>query len=136
MNVYVPSLLTRAFWWLSDRIRPTGLVYRSEAMTANSAMPNGLARPDKAISINAEAMISNANIGNVLQSTLKSVSNLSLPMIATARIVELGKNILALPMIAVSSDLTHGVVTFGEDPVILKIHNIEPVLYIRGAKTT
>jgi hypothetical protein len=28
------------------------------------------------------------------------------------------------------------VVTFGEDPVILKIHNIEPVLYIRGAKTT
>ena len=136
MNVYVPNLLTRAFWWLSDRIRPTGLVYRSEAMTANSAMPNGLARPDKAISINAEAMISNANIGNVLQSTLKSVSNLSLPMIATARIVELGKNILALPMIAVSSDLTHGVVTFGEDPVILKIHNIEPVLYIRGAKTT
>jgi hypothetical protein len=105
-------------------------------MTANSAMPNGLARPDKAISINAEAMISNANIGNVLQSTLRSVSNLSLPMIATARIVELGKNILALPMIAVSSDLTHGVVTFGEDPIILKIHNIEPVLYIRGAKTT
>jgi hypothetical protein len=136
MNVYVPNLLTRAFWWLSDRIRPTGLVYRSEAMTANSAMPNGLARPDKAISINAEAMISNANIGNVFQSTLKSVSNLSLPMIATARIVELGKNILALPMIAVSSDLTHGVVTFGEDPIILKIHNIEPVLYIRGAKTT
>jgi hypothetical protein len=136
MNVYVPSLLTRAFWWLSDRIRPTGLVYRSEAMTVNATMPNGLARPDKAVSVNAAAMISNATIGNVLQSTLKSVSILVLPLTATATIVQLGKNILASPMIAVSSVLNHGVITFGEDPIILKIYNIEPILYIRGAKTT
>ncbi|CAB4149487.1 Concanavalin A-like lectin/glucanases superfamily [uncultured Caudovirales phage] len=134
MNVYVPNMLTRGFWWLSDRIRYTGLVYRSEAMTATIKMPLALARPDKAAVINASSMIANANIGNIQGLALNSTNILVLPMTANGIMVVLGKNVFAPVYTVVADMMRPSVITFAAEPIILTVSTYQPTLYLRGDK--
>jgi hypothetical protein len=134
MNVYVPTMITRGFWWLSTRTRLTGLVYRSEAMTATVTLKQGYAVVDKDVSINSEAMVSNARITSVESSTYRVVNFISTPLTAIAIMTVEGKNITASPFIANSLLANANAVTFGIEPIILKLEHTDPVLYIRGDK--
>jgi hypothetical protein len=134
MNVYVPTMITRGFWWLSTRTRLTGLVYRSEAMTATVTLKQGTAVVDKNASINSEPMVSNAIITNIASSTLRVINFIATPLTASAIMTVEGKNITASPFIASSLLPNANAVTFGLEPIILKLEHTDPVLYIRGDK--
>jgi hypothetical protein len=79
-------------------------------------------------------MISNALITNVQSSTYRVVSFVSTPMTATGIMTVEGKNITASPFIANSLLANANAVTFGIEPIILKLEHTDPVLYIRGDK--
>jgi len=134
MNVYVPNLLTRALWWLSDKVRPTGLVNRAQAMTASVAPRLAVAIVDKDASIAAQSMISVALFSSPVTGTLSSVSIPTLPMYASADIVALGKRVFADSMTSAGILVEPGLFTFALEEIVLKIENVEPVLYIRGDK--
>lgn len=140
MNVFVPNLFTRAFWWLSERERPTGLVQRPEKATATVTMPNALAIVDKQININAPVMLANAsapgNVTGTITIISSSISITTLPLTATATIVELGKRIFASPMTVTALAVQPGIFTYSLEEIILTIADTEAIVYIRGDKVT
>jgi len=140
MNVYVPSLFTRAFWWLSERERPTGLVQRPEKATASATMSNAVAVVDRIINVNALPMIAVANIGQNISGTItvtdKSITINTLPLTANATIVEIGKRVFANPMNATTLAVDPGIFTYALEEVVLTIANTEAVVYLRGDKIT
>jgi hypothetical protein len=133
-NIYVPNLLTRAFWWISDKVRPTGLVNRVQAMTATVAPALGKAVVDKDITINVQSMLVNAVFSAPLTGTITSTSIPVLPLLASADIVQLGKRIFADKMTATAVLNNPGIFTFALEEVILKIEDKEAILYLRGDK--
>jgi hypothetical protein len=140
MNVYVPGLITRGLWWLSQRERPTGLVNRPAVSTASATMPNALPVVDKIINVNAGAMIANAilpaNVTGTSNPTQLGVSLTTLPLTASATIVELGKRVLAEPMTCTSLMEDPGIFTYSLEEVILTVHDTEAVVYLRRDKIT
>ena len=134
MNIFVPNMITRGFWWLSTRTRLSGLVYRSEAMTATVTLKQGYSIVDKNASINAEAMLSNAIIKDILNSASRTVNYISTPFIASAYMTVEGKNILALKSTASAIMPEPSATTFGLEPIILRVEHVNPVLYIKGDK--
>lgn len=140
MNVYVPNLFSRAFWWLSERERPTGLVQRPQGASASAFMPEAVAIVDKEINENALPMIASANIGQNISGTVeitdKSVTITTLPLTANADIVELGKRIFADSMNATTLAVDPGIFTYALEEVVLTIANTEAVVYLRGDKIT
>lgn len=140
MNIFVPTLLTRGFWWLSERERPTGLVQRPEKATASATMPNALAVVDKETNIKAEVMLANAtspsNVTGTITIISSSISIVTLPLIASATIVQLGERVFADPMNATALIIEPGLFTYSLEEVILTIANTEAIVYVRGDKIT
>lgn len=140
MNIFVPNLFTRAFWWLSDRLRPTGLVQRPQAAAASATMPSATPVVDKIINVNAPAMIANAiipaNITGTSNPTTLSVSLTTLPLTANALMVTFGKTIKPDVFIATGLTADPGIFTYSLEEVILTIANTEAILYVRGDKIT
>ena len=134
MNIFVPNLLTRAFWWISDKIRPTGLVNRAQVMTATVAPALARAIVDKDININVQSMVVNAVFSAPLTGTITDTSIPVLPLLASADIVQLGKRVFADKMTATVLLKDPGIFTFALEEVILKIENKEAILYLRGDK--
>jgi hypothetical protein len=133
MNVFAPNLLTRAFWWLSDRIRYTGLVYRSQAMTATISSPIAEAIPDHDNNINALLMISNASSPNPFGYD-GDINVNAFPMYGDVFMPVLGKNVNANVFICQATMPDADVFTYGTDPILFKLEYFEPILYLRGDK--
>ena len=140
INVYVPNLITRGLWWLSERERPTGLVNRPAAMTATIGMPAAIPVVDKIISINAAPMISNArladNITGSITITTKSITLPALPMIATATVIPFGKNIIASVFSGSALVPEPSIFTYLLEEVILTVAHTDAIVYIKGDKIT
>jgi hypothetical protein len=140
INVYVPNLITRGLWWLSERERPTGLVNRPAAMTATIGMPAAIPVVDKIISINAAPMISNAiladNITGSITITTKSITLPALPMTATAAVIPFGKNIIASVFSGSALVPEPSIFTYLLEEVILTVAHTDAIVYIKGDKIT
>lgn len=140
MNIFVPTLFTRAFWWLSDRLRPTGLVQRPQAATTSATMPSATPVVDKIINVNASAMIANAiipaNITGTSNPTTFSVSLTTLPLTASALMVTFGKTVKPDVFTAAALITESGIFTYSLEEVILTIADTEAVVYVRGDKIT
>lgn len=134
MNVYVPNLLTRGFWWLSDRIRVNGLVVRTTPMDASSSFVNANAVPDKDTTISSQSMVSSATLPNPSNYTFDESRIVVIPMYASAELVKPGKEIIATPMLAVGQLKNPGFATTGEEEVVLIIDNKIAEVYIREDK--
>ena len=95
-------------------------------------MPQPLVEADHPNTVIAGAMIASATI-NETQFKSASRNNISLPMTASATIVGLGgKNILA----GTGANATAGIVsayaiTQGPEQVIMYLHHVDPILYLR-----
>jgi hypothetical protein len=137
-NVYVPNLLTRGMLWLSDRIRPSGLVLRAESMSASTRFQPANPVVDKDVNINSSAMLSNANIGSNITGTITreiiSITLTTLPLTSSAFMPALGKQILPDEFLSNARMVMPGVFAYSLEEVVLKIENNEAVLYIKGDK--
>jgi hypothetical protein len=132
MTLDVPSMLTRGFWWVSNKEEPEGTVVRVLAMTASATSGQAIAVPDKIISENAEAMIANARITETFGYTPNSINNLSLPMQASALMNDKVFRVNAEPMrVAAAMTQLNRALTSSVDEVIVYIMHEDPILYLR-----
>lgn len=132
LQVTVPSMLTRGFRWLSDRIVDEGLVIRVEPMTAIATeMPNAVAVADKDRTVYATSMVANARIVHAPGYALADVSNTTLPLTATARFGDFVKNIAADLFTATANIVQPRISGIEEDEIVVYINHVDPILYLR-----
>ncbi len=132
ITVHVPSMLTRGFWWVSNKETPDGTLVGVVSMNASATFASAQATPDKIIEVNAQAMIANARITETFGYTPNSINNLSLPMEASAKINDKVFRIDAAPML-VSALMPQNarVLTSSVDEVIVYIMYEDATLYLR-----
>ena len=140
LNVFVPNLFTRAFWWLSERERPTGLVQRPEKATASATMPNAIVIVDKDNNYNVTSMIANASLQTNISGTVVpdsiSVNNVIIPLTATAFMPALGITSISDIFRATALMVDPGIFAYNLEEIILTIDNVEAIVYVRGDKIT
>jgi hypothetical protein len=131
-TVFIPSINTRGLWWISEKIIVPGTVVGIIAATANGTLPQPTVVADHPASVNASSMIAVAQLNETL---VKGPSRtiLTLPMYATATIVGLGgKNVLAGTGANASATIVPGfAITQGADQVIMYLHHVNPIVYLR-----
>ena len=128
----VPSMLTRGFWWVSNKEKPEGTVVRVLAMTASATSGQANAVPDKIVTINAQAMLSSGRITEVFESTANSINNVSLPMEALGIMNDKVFRVNAEPMrVTAAMTQLNRALTSAVDEVIVYIMHEDPILYLR-----
>jgi hypothetical protein len=129
--IQVPSMLTRGFRWLSNKIVDEGRVVRTEVASAIASMPNHLGVGNKDNTVNAQAMLSLATIVHAPTYSLADVLVNTLPLTATATFGQFAKNIR--PDVLTGSALFRDprILSIEEDEVVLYIYHVDPILYLR-----
>jgi hypothetical protein len=129
--IQVPSMLTRGFRWLSNKVVDEGRVIRTEAASAIASMPNHLGVGNKDKVVNAQAMLSLATIVHAPTYSLADVLVNTLPLAATATFGQFARNIR--PDVLTGSGLFKDprILSIEEDEVVLYIHHVDPILYLR-----
>jgi hypothetical protein len=129
--IQVPSMLTRGFRWLSNKIVDEGRVIRTEAASAIASMPNHLGVGNKPVTVNAQAMLSLATIVDSPTYSSNSVLVNTLPLTATAVFGEFAKNIRPDVLTGSASFRDPRILSIEEDEVVLYIYHVDPILYLR-----
>ena len=129
---FVPSMITRGFWWISNRELPTGTVVGAPVMTASVTSGQAAARPDKIINISSNAMIANARIVDGSGYAPSGSTYPSLPMTANAIMNDKVFKIDAAPIL-VSANMPQNTraLTSSIDEVIVYIMHEDAILYLR-----
>jgi hypothetical protein len=128
----VPTVNTRGFWWLSDRYVPEGNVNRVQAFTATATNPNAVTVIDKNVTTNAAPMIIAANMPQPTNYKSAGIRIAVIPFQASAMITQWVINQTAQPMLATASLRTNvRAITSSTDEIVLYVHHVDPILYIR-----
>ena len=132
MGIKVPSLLTRGFWWLSNRESYDGLVERPLAATASAVFVDPVATGQKDRTVNATSMIASATVVQALGTSAAEVNIAPLPMQAIALMNNYVTRHLAVPMTASAVLRTNNrIFTTAVDEVVVYVYHTDPILYIR-----
>ena len=132
LTLDVPSMLTRGWWWLSNREIPEGLINRVPATTASATMGQATVVVDKVITVNAAPMLTVANMSQPTNYTAGSARIAALPLQAYAMINQWVINQSALPMLATATFRPDNrAITSSIDEVILYVMHEDPILYVR-----
>jgi hypothetical protein len=132
ITVPVPSINTRALWWLSERLEyADDLPLRPEAFEADAFMKQPVVTGFKTATVAAQAAVA---VGAMVETNLRSAGTAIavLPLTATAFFVEKGTFVPAEPATAVartSQDIR--TTTFESDQVVLYLVHVDPILYLR-----
>lgn len=131
-TIYTPSMLTRGFWWISNKEVPEGTVIRVLAMQANATMPAAAAVPDKNKVINATAMLANTTIVNAVGYRQSAANITTLPLEAFAT---MNNNLFVVPASVMTANVTMRpnvrAITTEIDQVIVYVMHEDPILYLR-----
>lgn len=131
-TIFTPSINTRGLWWISDKVRLTGKVVGAPAMVTNAILPQPVVTADHPTTILVTAMIATATINETQKKGPDRAVGV-LPMYASATIVGLGgKNILAgTGANATAAIVSAYPVTQGPEQIIMYLHHVDPILYLR-----
>lgn len=132
MTIKLPSIMTRGFWWLSNRESYDGLIERPLAATASSTLPMPVVTGQKDRSINAPAMIASGRIVQAVGTSAVDISYAPLPLTASAIMGNIEKKYIATPMTASAILRTNNrIFTTAVDEVVVYVMHTDPILYIR-----
>jgi hypothetical protein len=98
---------------------------------AKSEMIMPIVVADKDRSVSASAMLANATIIHAPGYALTDVSNTTLPLAATAKFGDFVKNINADVFVGNSLIVQPRTSAIEEDEVVVYIHHVDPILYLR-----
>jgi hypothetical protein len=127
-----PSLHTLGFWWLSDKTAVSGLVLRTEAVTASATMVQPVVVADSDKTVYSAPMVASTTIVNPPAYTQGTVNIVSLPMNAIATFGQFVRRITAEPMTATALLRTNILTTAAEvDQVVVYIEHVDPIVYLR-----
>ena len=132
ISVPVPSINTRALWWLSERLEyGDDLPQRPEAFQADGFMKQPVVTGFKTATIAAQAAVA---VGAMVETNLRSAgtSIAVLPLTATALFVEKGTFVPAEPATAAATAAQDiRTTTFESDQVVLYLIHVDPIVYLR-----
>jgi hypothetical protein len=132
MGIKVPNILTRGFWWLSNRESYDGLVERPLAATATASLPMPAIIGQKDRTVNAASMVSSATIVQSVGTGAASTNYAPLPMTALAVMNDYVTRYLATPMTASAVLRTNNrIFTTAVDEVVVYVYHTDPILYLR-----
>lgn len=132
LTIKVPTILTRGFWWLSNRESYNGTVERPLAATASAVFVDPAVAGQKDRSVNATSMIASATIVQAAGTSAAAINIAPLPFQATALMNNYVTRYTATPMTASAVLRTNSrVFTTAVDEVVLYVMHIDPILYIR-----
>jgi hypothetical protein len=132
LTIKVPTILTRGFWWLSNRESYDGAVQRPLVATASAIFVDPVATGQKDRSVNAPALIASATIVQSIGTSAASVNVAPLPFQATALMNNYVTRYTATPMTASAVLRTNSrVFTTAVDEVVVYIYHTDPILYLR-----
>jgi hypothetical protein len=132
LSVPVPSINTRALWWLSERLEyGDDLPQRPEAFNADAFMKQPVITGFKTATVRAQSALA---VGAMTETNFRTpgVTIAVLPLTATAFFVEKGTFIPAEPATAAAiapQDIR--TTTFESDQVVLYLVHVDPILYLR-----
>jgi hypothetical protein len=132
LSVPVPSINTRALWWLSERLEyGDDLPQRPEAFDGDAFMPQPVITGFKTATVRAQSALA---IGAMTETNFRTpgVTIAVLPLTATAFFVEKGTLVPAEPATAAAiapQDIR--TTTFESDQVVLYLVHVDPILYLR-----
>lgn len=123
---------TRGFRWISDRAPSVGQAQAHTAVIANATMVQPVVVAGKQIAVNAQAMLSNATKVSAVGFAGSNAIIITLPLEASAKITEPGKNVIAAPMTSsVLFSPDYAINTTAQDQVVVYILHEDPILYLR-----
>jgi hypothetical protein len=129
-NVWVPSINSRGFSWLSDRTFLEGKNQEHTAFRANAELLNPTISADRDNNANVQPMLANGRMPSGEYTGNESV--LALPMEAIATFGIFVRNIVAATMTATASTGQNiSTFTSSEDEIIVYLHHVDPILYLR-----
>ena len=132
LSINVPSINTRALWWLSERLEyGDDIPKRPEHFSASAFMPQPVITGFKTVNVNAQAAVA---VAAIVETNLRSADVVIgvLPLTATALFAERGR-IIAVDVATASAETPQniGVTTLESDQVILYLVHVDPILYLR-----
>lgn len=132
MGIKVPNILTRGFWWLSNRESYDGAIQRPVVTIANAIFVNPAVIAQKDKSVNAASMVSSVRIVQPAGTGAASTNYAPLPMTATGIMNNYVTRYLATPMTSAAILRTNNrVFTTNVDEVVVYIYHTDPILYLR-----
>ena len=132
MGIKVPNILTRGFWWLSNRESYDGIVERPLATTASAIFVDPVVTGQKDRSVNATSMIASATIVQAVGTSAAAINIAPLPFQATALMNNYVTRYTATPMTASAVLRTNNrVFTTAVDEVVVYVYHTDPILYLR-----
>ena len=132
MGIKVPNILTRGFWWLSNRESYDGIVERPLAATASAVFVDPVVTGQKDRSVNATSMIASARVVQALGTSAASINIAPLPMQTTALMNNYVTRYIAEPMTASAILRTNSTVfTTAVDEIVVYVYHTDPILYLR-----
>jgi hypothetical protein len=132
ISVPVPSINTRALWWLSERLEyADGLPQRPVAFDADAFMPQPTVTGYKTATVAAQPGLA---VAAIIETNLRdaNVTIGVLPLTATALFVEKGILIPAQVATAIArtpQDIR--TITLESDQIVLYLVHVDPILYLR-----
>jgi hypothetical protein len=132
MGIKVPNILTRGFWWLSNRESYDGIVERPLGATASAVFVDPVATGQKDRTVNATSMIASATVVQASGTSAAAINIAPLPMQATALMNNYVRRYVAEPMTASAVLRTNSTVfTTAVDEVVVYVYHTDPILYLR-----
>jgi hypothetical protein len=131
-TVQLLTINERAWIWLSEKVVDGVVPQRPLAIESSATMIQPTVIADKDTVLNAQAMLSGVKIVELSQYNNPNITLGSLPMIAFAEIVLIGKNVAAQPMVSTARATSDNkAANYIVDEVILYVHSVDPILYLR-----
>lgn len=130
--LWTPSTSSLGVLWVSERLEAPAQQtnHTAQTATANFVMPTVVA--DKSTTVVVQHMIASATIRDAANRQPADISNAALPFTAYAAMINLGKTILAEPMLVTAlATAQNKSNTSDVDEVVVYIYHVDPILYIR-----
>jgi hypothetical protein len=128
----VISMNTRGFRWISDRVEAVGQNQAHTAMPASATMVQPVVVGDKQNNITVQPMLANAIKVPAVGFAGTDRNIISLPLEASANIVQPVKKVSAEPMTASAAFRDQTVIrTTAQDQVVVYVLHEDPILYLR-----
>lgn len=128
----VISMTTRGFRWISDRVEAVGQTQTHTAMPASATIVQPIVVANRENNITVQPMLANAIKVAAVGFAGTDRNIISLPLEASATIVQPIKKVSAEPMTA-SAEIREQVVirTTAQDQVVVYVLHEDPILYLR-----
>jgi hypothetical protein len=131
MQIRVPSMLTRGFLWISERIVDEGNVNRLQALTGSAVMIHPTVVADKDKTVYAPALVASVRIVTATGYSSSDTEHRPVPFTVYATFGDFVKRVPAPVMTANANMREVKALAVEVDEVVVYLYHVDPIVYLR-----